>query len=171
MTMWPKLKPLLILLSVALNVAFVSVWAFRVLPQGLGLAATDASRPGCMEYTLSRELGASEMQRQQLEPRQAAYRESTWVLCRRAQELRGELIDLIALPSPDGVALAAKQDSILAIQRRMQALVVQHLLAEKQVLNAEQQKKLFSIMRLRCGCGNGAGGCMNPEMRSLPTSP
>lgn len=169
--MWRKLKPLLIILSVALNVAFVSVWAFRVLPQRLGLAATDASRPGCMEYTLSRELGASEMQRQQLEPRQAAYRESTGVLCRRAQELRGELIDLIAMPAPDGIALSAKQDSILAVQRRMQTLVVEHLLMEKQVLNPAQQRKLFSIMRLRCGCGNGAGGCMNPEMRSLPTSP
>lgn len=164
--MWPKLKPLLIILSIALNIAFVSVWAVRVLPQRAGLTAKDTAPRGCEDCTLHRELGTSETQRRQMEPKQAAYLDSTQALCRRAQELRGELIDLIAAPAPDGVAIAATQDSILEIQRQMQTLVVEHLLAEKQVLNPAQQQKLFSMMRQRCGCGIGAGGCVDPTMRN-----
>lgn len=169
--MWRKLKPLAIILSVALNVAFVSVWAVRVLPQRVGLAPSGELQLGCGDCMLYRELDASETQRRQMEPRRAVYLDTTRALCLRAQELRGQLIDLIAAPSPDGVALAAKQDSVLAIQRQMQALVVEHLLAEKQLLNAEQQRKLFSIMRRRCGCTTGAGGCAHPDTRSLPVNP
>jgi len=168
--MWRKLKPLLILLSVALNIAFISVWAVRVLPQQVGLTAKDSAPRGCEDCTLHRELGTTESQRRQMEPQQAAYLETTQALCRRAQDLRAELIDLIAAPALDANAVSAKQDSILAIQRQMQARIVEHLLSEKQVLTTEQQQKLFAMMRQRCGCGKG-GECMNPSMRSHSLKP
>ena len=163
--MWRKLKPLLILLSVALNAAFISVWAVRALPP------KDSTPRNCEDCALHRELSTSESQRQEMEPRQAVYLKTTRTLCRRAQDMRGELIDLIAAPLPDADALAAKQDSILEIQRQMQALVVEHLLREKQVLTAEQQRKLFAMMRQRCGCDNSGGGCVNPAMRNHSLKP
>ncbi|RPH94241.1 periplasmic heavy metal sensor [candidate division KSB1 bacterium] len=162
--MWQKIKPVLIALSVVLNIAFVSVWAARVLPRQLAHEVKDTTPRNCEDCTIHRELGTSESQRQQMEPRQEAYRKNTQILCLRAQELRGELIDLIAVPATDNIALAAKQDSILDIQRKMQTLVVEHLMFEKQILNPEQQRKLFSMMRQRCGCGDGV--CINPNMKN-----
>jgi hypothetical protein len=43
---------------------------------------------------------------------------------------------------------------MLAVQRRVQNQVVNHLLAERQVLTPEQQTRLFEMMRNNRGCAN-----------------
>jgi Spy/CpxP family protein refolding chaperone len=73
------------------------------------------------------------------------------------------MIDLIASTRPDRQAIAAKQDEILAGQRKMQELVIEQLLSEKQVLTPQQQKDLFDLLRQRGGCaGHG------PMMMGMP---
>ena len=161
--MWQKAKPLLILLSVALNVAFVAVWLARSLPSRTGCPwGGSRGRGGAGVWCpLHRQLGTSEKQWQEIEPRLKKFQERSQELCRHINQLRGELIDLVAAPEPDRAAIEAKQKEILAGQEKMQALVIEHLLAERQFLTPEQQKQLFEMIRQRAGCA-GHGPMMGP---------
>jgi Spy/CpxP family protein refolding chaperone len=63
---------------------------------------------------------------------------------------------LIAAPEPDREAIGAKQEEVFAGQRRMQELVISHLLSQKKALTQEQQKRLFEMLRRQSGCaGHG----------------
>jgi methylase of polypeptide subunit release factors len=86
-----------------------------------------------------------------LEPRLAQFRQTSQAVCQETQRKRAELIDLVAAGT-DRTQIAAKQEEILAGQRRMQGFVIEQLLAEKEVLTGEQQKELFDMIRRHSGC-------------------
>jgi HEAT repeat protein len=71
----------------------------------------------------------------------------------QATRARLELLDLLAAPEPDMKTIVVKQEEILAGQRRMQELVIKHILAEKELLTPEQLKELFNLLRQRSRCG------------------
>ena len=148
--MWKKIAPLLIVLSVGLNVAFVGVWAVRAV--GRLRPTGHADDHGKIWCPLHRRLNVTEEQWRQIEPRLAAFRRDSQSRRQKISRLRGEMIDLIAADEPDRPAIAAKQEEIRAGQRQMQQLVIEHLLAEKQVLTAEQEKELFDLLRRRSAC-------------------
>lgn len=179
MIMWKKVKPLLILLSVGLNVAFVVAWAAHALPARTGRRWDGrGGRGGAGVWCpLHRELGTSEKQWQEIEPRLKQFQKRSQELCGQISQLRSEMIDLVAAAEPDRTAIEAKQKEILAGQGKMQALVIEHLLAERQSLTPEQQKQLFEMIRSRAGCaghgpmmGSGRGdGCgMGNALRGGP---
>ena len=161
--MWKKIAPLLIVLSVALNLAFVGVWAAHAVaarwnrgecPHGFG---ADADRG--IWCPLHRQLGASDAQWRQVEPRLAEFLKSSQEVCGEMARRRAEMIDLLACPQPDRQAIVAKQEEILTGQRRMQTLVIEQLLSEKEILTSQQQKELFDLLRRRSGCA-GQGPMM-----------
>lgn len=165
--MWKKIAPLLVILSIALNLAFVGVWATHAAAarwnRGNASCGPCGDNQGGMWCPLHRKLGATDQQWQQIEPKLAEFRKSAQAVCQDVTRKRGEMIDLIASTQPDRQAIAAKQDEILTGQRRMQELVIEQLLAEKQVLTAQQQKELFDLLRQQGGCA-GQG----PMMMRLP---
>jgi Spy/CpxP family protein refolding chaperone len=65
------------------------------------------------------------------------------------------VIDLIAAEEPDAESIRAKQDEILATKRRIQDLVADHLLAEKEILSPKQQQRLSEMLRNRTHCASG----------------
>jgi Spy/CpxP family protein refolding chaperone len=141
-------KTLLVILSVALNAAFVATWLARAAP-----GEADDKPPadgGCA--ALREKLGASDAQWHDMEARQAAYQQFSEAVCREMKRLRGELLDLLAAAKPDREAIRHKQQQLLAAQGKMQDLVVEQLLEEKTILKPEQQKVLFELIRSRCGC-------------------
>jgi len=154
--MWKKIGPLLVILSISLNAVFIGTWVVqaarggRTGPEGHGQTCEGVSCP------LHRSLGVTDEQWGRLEPRLARLRRDSDSLCRQIHRSRGELIDLMASAQPDRDAIVAKQEKILAGQRKMQELVIAHLLAEKETLTAEQQAKLFQMIRERSGCAGGA---------------
>lgn len=156
-----RILPLLLIASVAMNVAVLGTWAFRAL---------GTPSPGVETYTgevwcpLHRRLGVTEDQWRRIEPLMKEFRRRSQAICTDLNRLRGELIDLIAAEEPDPAAIAAKQEEIRAGQKRMQGLVVEHLLAEKDVLDAGQQRELFVLIRQRIVC-HGPG-----RMMGLPGS-
>jgi len=153
--MWKKIWPLLILLSVTLNVAFVVSWAIHALPGRLGCLRGPRQGQGVW-CPLHRQLGTSEAQWREIEPRLAEFRKSAGAVCEEVNRARGEMIDLIAAPEPSPEAIRAKQEEILAGQRRMQELVIDHLLSQKKALTPDQQRQLFDMLRRRSGCaGHG----------------
>jgi Spy/CpxP family protein refolding chaperone len=164
--MWKKIAPLLIILSVALNLAFVGVWAAHTIrgrwfghgPCGQRVVHSEIACP------LHRRLGATPEQWQRLEPRLTEFRRASQEICSDVMCKRREMIDLIAAPKPDHDAISAKQEEILAGQRRMQQLVIEHLLAEKEVLTPGQQKELFGLLRRRSCSGPGRMMGLQPDL-------
>jgi len=155
--MWKKIAPLLIVLSVALNAAFIGVWAARAVVSRWPAEPGDGDR--AVWCPLHRRLRVTDEQWRQIEPHLLAFRRDSEAVCRDINRLRGEMIDLIAADEPDRDAIAAKQEEIREGQRRMQGLVIEHLLAEKQILTEGQQKELFDMIRRRSGCA-GPGRMM-----------
>jgi Spy/CpxP family protein refolding chaperone len=140
-------KTLLVMLSVALNAAFVAAWLAHATPPADDPPKAD---DGCA--ALREKLGASDEQWRDIKARQAAFRQSSEAVCREMKQLRGELLDLLAAPRPDREAIRRKQQELLAAQGKMQHLVVEQLLEEKTILKPEQQKTLFELIRSHCGC-------------------
>ena len=163
--MWKKIAPLLIVLSAALNVAFLGIWAVQVAAP---LLAADLMYDGQVWCPLHRRLNVTAEQWRQIEPGLAEFRRKSQALCADMNRLRGELIDLIAIDEPDRQAIAAKQNQIRAGQQQMQQLVVEHLLAEKEMLTTPQQKALFGLIRQRSVC-EGPGRMMGVSSKPLPT--
>jgi Spy/CpxP family protein refolding chaperone len=142
---------ILIVLSVALNVAFIGAWVAQAFPTGrddLHAPVTD----GAIWCPLHRKLGTTRQQWALIEPRLKEFKEATQELCATINEARREMIDLIAVDEPNREAILAKREQILAGQRKMQGLVIDRLLGEKEILTGEQQAELFALMRQRAGC-------------------
>jgi Spy/CpxP family protein refolding chaperone len=145
---------LLIVLSVALNIGFAGIWAAQTVAghwpawEGCGHEGGD----GAVWCPLYRSLAVTDEQRQRLEPRLAQFQQASRTLCQETQRKRAELIDLVAAAETDRTTIRTKQEEILAGQRRMQELVIEQLLTEKEVLTAEQQKELFDMIRRHSGC-------------------
>ena len=175
--MWKQMKPLLVILSIALNLAFVGVWLTCTAASRMGSHVTRCE-PGSSETVwcpLHRELDVTPEQWKKIEPRLREFRTSADAICRQIGQLRAEMIDLLAVPEPDLGAVEAKQEEILAGQRRMQALVIERLVNEKKVLTAEQQQRLFDMLRSRSGCdragpmlvpGRGHEGSIGQPLRT-----
>jgi Spy/CpxP family protein refolding chaperone len=165
--MWTKVRPLLILLSVAFNLTFAAIWALHTLPARFAFGAGWGDGVWC---PLHRRLGVTEAQWRQIEPQLVAFQQSAQAVCTEIDRARGELIDLIAAPEPDREAIRAKQEEVLAGQRRMQELAIGHLLAEKEALTAEQQRQLFDMLQQQSGCaGHGPMmGWMGPHAPRRP---
>ena len=160
-------KFLLIVLSVALNIAFVAVWLahaarYRHESTRAGVEPEQETSVWC---PLHRELGVDGRQWQEIEPRLKEFQASAGELRQRIGQLRSEVIELIASEEPDLAAIRATQDEILASKRKIQQLVVSHLLTEKETLTVDQQEQLFEMLRNRTGCpgppmsGRSSGGC------------
>ena len=149
--MWKNAKPLLVILSVGLNVAFVGVWAVRAAP-GWFADALPSEGDGSGDPVwcpLLRKVGASPEQWRQIEPRLLEFQKAKQKICFEIRRARADMIDLIASPDPDRDAIRAKQELIWAGQREVQNLLVEHLLSQKELLSPDQQKEFFDAMRLR----------------------
>lgn len=164
-----RIAILLIVLSAGLNVAFVALWVVHALPRHL----CGTSRPGKDEGVwcpIHRRMDVSRAQWQEIEPRLRTFRAAARDVCAEVNRSREELINLIAAPEVDRTAIEAQQEEILAGQRKMQSLVIEHLLNEKETLNAEQQETFFRMLRRRSGCAShgtamGMGFGSGPPMQ------
>jgi Spy/CpxP family protein refolding chaperone len=149
-----KTSLLLIVLSVALNIGFAGIWAAQTTARYCA-GRKECGHGGCngaVWCPLHRRLAVTDGQWRTMESRMTEFRQGSQALCKEINSRRAEMIDLIASAQADRAAIAAKQEEILAGHRRMQDLVIQQLLAEKEVLTVEQQKELFDMIRQRCGC-------------------
>jgi len=147
--MWKQIKRALVLLSIALNVAFAGVWlayaaGSRTPSQEQRCQPGDSSTVWC---PLHRQLNVSADQWKKIEPHLRSFRASADAICRQTGELRRGIIDQLAAEHPDLDAIEAKQAHILEGQRKMQGLVIDQLITEKQVLTAQQQQRLFEMLR------------------------
>ena len=179
-----KVKTLMLVSSMALNVPFIALWAANTMqprekatpeaatlePVSPGVSprapyprgpAPRASFPGRPETTRSvyREIGATTEQWQEIEPRLAQFRESMSRLGRELKQDHDELVILVAATEPDDESIRVKQEEILEGHRRIEELVLENMMADKEILTPEQQAKFFKKLRDYCG-RTGAGPMM-----------
>lgn len=164
--MWRSSKRFLIVASVTLNLAFVGVWLVHAIPAGMGEElALPPARSGPIWCPLHQQLDVTPEQWARIEPLLKDFRRSARSVCGHVNELRLEMMELIAAPDPDREAIAAKQAEIQAGQRRMQGLLISHLLAEKEILTPEQQERLFTLIREQGECAPGGPRVLSGRAR------
>ncbi|MDD5088340.1 MAG: hypothetical protein PHI18_06025 [bacterium] len=168
-----RVKTLLILLSISLNIAVIAVWTTRQVQAGSARRAESSVScdRNCRDCPLHRRLGTSEHQWRRIAPLQAAFLDSSQCQCARVSLLRADLIELLAADSVCEDAVRAKHREILAVQERMQELSLEHILAEKKVLDPAQVKRLFDLMRRSDGCAKRAPtlGLADPASMETPS--
>jgi Spy/CpxP family protein refolding chaperone len=158
MTVWRRTCPIVLAVSVALNLAVLCTWGAQAMAAHRhteGIAG--GARQSDIWCPLHRALGVSEAQWQVIEPGLLEFHEQVQANCRQLQQWRDECLRLISAPRPDTEAIHALQQKVLAGQGRMQDLVLQQLLAEKQVLTPAQQQRLFSMIHKNMQCAGPAG--------------
>jgi len=154
--MWNKLKLLLIILSLTLNIAFLVSWVeYRFRVSSLCTAGETPSEvtltQGC---PLHSKLCVTKEQSQQLEPEFAKFRQQHREICRKVGNNRREIIELLASADPNLQTIRLKQEEIITCQRKMQDLVIEQLQLQKHVLTSEQQKMLFELIAKLDGCAS-----------------
>jgi Spy/CpxP family protein refolding chaperone len=163
--MWQRVKPCLIVLSATLNASFVAMWIAYAAPSRMASEPSSDSGPqDDIWCPLHRQLNVTPQQWRRIEPRLKQFQAAVGELAGHVDRTRSEVIDLLAAPEPDETAIRARQDEILATKRKMQGLVVAHLLAEKEILTDGQQQQLFQLLRDQTSC---AGSCPPMSGRSL----
>ncbi len=152
--MWKSAKFSLVVLSVTLNIAIETIWLAHAASccHESASAGVEPGQETSVCCPLHQALGVDRRQWQEIEPRLKEFQASAGELCRHIGQLRSEVIELIASEEPDLAAIRANQEEILASKRKIQQLVVSHLLTEKETLTIDQQKQLFEMLCNRTGC-------------------
>jgi Spy/CpxP family protein refolding chaperone len=126
-----------------LGVTAVKVWRRQYDP-----CFDEESVTGC---PLFRQIGASPEQWNRLQPLLREFGQASEPIRMDVDRKCAEVYALLVAPDVDRRAIAARQEEILAGQRRMQDLSIEQLLAEKRLLGAEQQEAYFDLLSLRTG--------------------
>lgn len=152
--MWRKIQPIVLILSLAMNVGIASAWIAGVVRVKATTACrVEGARDANIWCPLHRRLGVSEAQWREIEPRMLAFHDSTRAVCRRMQTLRDEVVDLLGADNPERAEIESRQQDIAALQQHMQRLTLRHLLREKENLTPGQWENLLEMMRGNEGCG------------------
>lgn len=160
----------LLIVSLAFNVGFVAMFAVRAYHRSGDHAPQQSSAALPVLYDA---LNLTEAQ----EARMAESKEN---LRSRIEELQRAMIGegetlgrLLADPEPDRGAIASQLQRMAAIQRQIQEQVVEHLLTNRDLLTADQQRTYKEIIsRHVCPCvGRGHAEMPNkcqhrPEVKS-----
>jgi Spy/CpxP family protein refolding chaperone len=148
-------------LSATLNLVFVGIWGAHFLRVHWSTQENRYGplRAGGVPCPLHRRLGVTQEQWRRIEPRMLEFRSALQANCEEISRKRVEMINLLAVPKPNLQAIAAKQKEILVFQGKTQKLVIDHLLAEKEMLTPKQQKELFRLLRRYSAC-TGPGSLM-----------
>ncbi|MBI4776130.1 MAG: periplasmic heavy metal sensor [Deltaproteobacteria bacterium] len=150
--MFSKIRGAILALSIGLNLAFVGTWSIQAFPGWMTplIGVRERIEGTVAQSSLHRELGVTPEQWEHIEPLILQFRKTAENHGKEIRRLRRELLDLLAAAPVDEKAIRTKQDEILAGQGRMQNLVVDHLLKEKEILSPNQSIKLIQALCEQC---------------------
>ncbi|WP_146601766.1 Spy/CpxP family protein refolding chaperone [Novipirellula aureliae] len=149
------MKRYLIVVSAALNVAFIGMWMTQATARHTRSADAGEKVAHTVWCPLHRQLKVTEEQWVQIEPPLREFQAAVEALREQTGELRSKVIALIATEDPDVEMIHTMQDQILETKRQIQHLVLDHLLAEKKILTTAQQQHLFDMLRNRTQHADG----------------
>jgi len=159
-----NLKALAIIFSVVLNIVVVGSYFYHescLFPAG--------SHQGNHNRFLYEELDLSHDQLERFEPLGDRFHAFVGKQGQKIKAEQIELIGLLAVDRPDQEAIGAKQEEIQALQRQMQAKVIDHLLEESRLFTPEQREKFFALIRDRIEKSSLPGPRWMPQKQESPS--
>lgn len=144
-----KLLVLVLVLSVGINAAFATLCAlqrFSPPPHVRREDADEGERPEIW-CPLHRKLGVTEEQWKEIEPEMRRFHRQVRGQSKKVRKLREGMFEIIRAPEVDRQRMEAQQEKIIGEMRRMQDIVLEHLLVEKRLLTDAQEDRLFRMLR------------------------
>ena len=141
--MYRKGLELLLVFSLALNLAFVGVWGYHWFYVRPELEKRSAPVWQTQQGTLNLTNG----QRQHMRERWGQLRKTVGGPKEELEAKRTRLIELLAAPEPDMEAIRTCQRQIAVHERRVRELTVKHLMELNKVLTPEQRQTLLRMIR------------------------
>ena len=139
-----NLKTLILIFSVALNIAFVGTTIYHKWSSPPTRSTLLGNRP-----FLYQELNLTKEQLEKFEPLRNRFHTRLNEISSEIRGKRFQLIDLLAASDPDREAIRRQQEKIFALQKSMQRTIINHLLDESTILTVEQRAQLFRLIRDR----------------------
>jgi len=155
--MMKNIKILGVIFSVVLNIIFVGSYFYH---RSGPLAMT--GRQVNHNHLLHEELNLDRAQLDRLKPLSEGFHAFVNSQGRKIKVKQLELVNLLAKAEPDRRAIGEIQVKIQALQRQMQAKVIDHFFAEGKIFTSEQRQKFFSMIKGRMEKGNA------PRPRWMP---
>lgn len=166
--MYHKLLHLLLIFSLAFNIAFVGIWLYhRRLPDAVppGAAGGPPGPPGAPPWD-ALELGPE--QRKTVAAKWGVVsREAAQLSAQLARE-RERLLQLMGEENPDWQAVQECEQRIEAGQRRLRQMTMAQMHEMRELLTPEQRRAWFELMRSRAG---GAGARRRAPGSRTPDAP
>jgi len=168
--MYNKALSLLLIFSLAFNIAFVGIWLYnRQRP----VAPLPAGRHGGQERAGRQPMQALRLrddQRRHLAELRGRARAETARLEADIQKQQERLLQLLAADQPDWKAVQDCEQRIAAGQKRLRELSLEQLRALRDILTPEQRRVWLEMMKARGGRGAQQGMGLRqraPEGRSF----
>jgi hypothetical protein len=164
--MWRRLRPIIFGLSLAINLALIGAWSFHRLRGTCQRKALPAAPPAA----LTQRIGVTGTRAAQIEGVLDRFRDGMRERCRHIEALRRELLELVAAETVQADAVTAAREAMLAAQAEAQQQVLAHLVDLKQILEPEEQQRLFDLLRSHGGCA-GPGRLLGKPGPDRPQPP
>ena len=158
----------LIACSVILNVVFIGMWIAHAAPRHFAQHSWCVSMENAHHgYALPKTLSMSDSQWTIMQPGIESLREKMSGICGDILKNRAELLNELEKTPTDSVALSACRERIVACQKKMQVLVTDHILKEKEMLTQDQRQRYFNALRKNMTCAGvpEIGGMMSCKHR------
>ena len=165
-----KALALLLIFSLAFNIAFVGIWVHNratrpaAPPAGaIGHRPADGQglhRPGGGRWA---QLGLTPAQEERLKASRRALDQKTKELAQKAREHRERLLALFEADPPDMQAAEAEQEALARVQREMRRAVMDQMKQMHDVLTPEQRRDWLRMMRSHGEGSRGRGPQAGPR--------
>ncbi|MFO7956436.1 MAG: periplasmic heavy metal sensor [Candidatus Brocadiia bacterium] len=138
--MYNKTLSLILIFSLAFNIAFVGIWAYNRFGE-------EQPAPAPVPRQTWEQIGLDREQQRRMEQSwRGLQRELVPLQARLARE-RDRLLELMAEPDPDEEAIRATQRRMAAVQEEMRRCVMIHMRETRERLTPEQRRRMFHMMR------------------------
>lgn len=146
-----KVLALILIFSLAFNIAFVGIWAYGQF------YAPDRVRPRPPRRAPWERMGLTEPQRRELVERRRQLQGEMSRVRAELEEQRARLFDLLEAEHIDEEAVRDARERMKRAQEKVQQLVFRHMRELRDVLKPEQRRRMMDMMR-RHGAGRHRGG-------------
>lgn len=150
MNLSPKrLFQTLLLLSLTLNVGLLTVWL--ITPSG-PLTQLEESESQWRQCAYQQQLELTDKQLQRLMTLRQDFQTSQYDHCKYVQSERLELLEHLEASETTPEAIEDQRARILSKQEEMLDMVVERLVAEREILDDDQRSQWFEYLRSRVQC-------------------
>ena len=144
-----KLLKFILVISLLLNFSILAVAGYFYCRDS-GCWGVSSDRATRKRVFLSKKLGLTPDQQKTIEEKDVAFRKSVREIRDDVLRKRRSLLDLLGKDNLDRDATDAILSEIAVLEKKTQALVVDHILEERAVFNKEQQAKYSELLKRRC---------------------